>query len=159
MTITHSYPSLRAAVLSARRLLQQGSAKEAAQIYRDLPTMFTDNKKQAFTQAGEGLLKCGLWSEAVAAFNAGLTLNPVSPSYLGGLAEAYAAAENYPRAVTYLQKNIERDPSAVNLTGLGVMQMLANDWTSAEESFARALAVEPLKEDACVGRGDALQRL
>lgn len=147
------------AVAQARQFLKQGRNAEAAKVFRSLPKLYGHNKLKVISQAAEGLLKCGCWSEAIALFNAGLAVNPVSPRYLGGLAEAYAAAKDYARAASYLERNVARDPSPINLVGLGFMQSLAESWEAAEATYARALAAEPLSEDAGLGRGDALMRL
>ena len=146
------------AAIQARRLFKQGRKAEAAEIYRGMPNLY-GNIRQVVGEAADGLLKCGFWSEAVELFNLGLAKNPISPTYLGGLAEAFAEKKDYARAVTYLERNVITDPSATNLIGLGVMQGLAGDWKGAETTFARALAAEPLSENAGLGRAESLVRL
>lgn len=150
--------SLAEAVIQARRLFKQGRKAEAAEIYRNMPKLYGTIRK-VVAEAADGLLKCGFWSEAVELYNVGLAKNPISPSYLGGLAEAFAEKKDYARAVTYLERNVAFDASATNLIGLGVMQGAAGDWKGAENTFTRALAAEPLSENAGLGRGEALARL
>lgn len=150
--------SLADAVVQARRLFKQGRKAEAAEIYRGMPKVYGSTRK-VVAEAADGLLKCGFWSEAVELYNVGLAKNPISPSYLGGLAEAFAEKKDYARAVTYLERNVDFDPLPTNLIGLGVMQSMAEDWKGAEASFTRALAAEPLSENAALGRGEALRRL
>ena len=114
------------ATAQARQLLEQGRKAEAAEIFRGMPKLYTSGKF-VLAEAADGLLKCGFWSEAVELFNVGLARHPLSPYLLGGLAEAFAEKKDYPRAVTYLERNVANDPSPTNLIGLGVMQSMAED--------------------------------
>lgn len=150
--------NLADAVVQARQLFKQGRKAEAAEIYRSMPKLHGTTRK-VVAEAADGLLRCGYWSEAVELYNIGLAKNPISPSYLGGLAQAFAEKKDYARAVTYLERNVAFDASATNLIGLGVMQSLAEDWKGAESSFTRALAAEPLSENAGLGRAESLVRL
>ena len=142
----------------ARRLLEQGRKAEAGEIYRGMPNRYTSGKF-IVAEAADGLLKCGFWSEAVELFNVGLAKHPDSPSFLGGLAAAFAEKKDYARAVKYLERSVAFDPLPSSLIALGVMQGMARDWKGAEASFSRALTIEPLSENAGLGRGEALTRL
>jgi adenylate cyclase len=87
----------------------------------------------------------GRFDEAIPVLEKAIRLNPITPiNYLNNLAFAYAASEQYEKAVSLWNKAIERNPDYLfAYMGLTAVYQFLGDESKAREAAAEVLRIKP----------------